>query len=188
MGILKFKNIKLLVTVILILFVSSMHDIHAQFQPSREYQIKGAFIYNFLDFVEWTTNCSVADKMPIYILGADPFGSIFDEIADKKARIKTLSPENISSCSDINSENCFIVFISSSEIEKLDQTLDAISGLGVLTIGDTKGFAKRGVVINFLLEKNKVRFEINSDAANRAGLKISSKLLRLARKVYSKTK
>jgi len=60
--------------------------------------------------------------------------------------------------------------------------------LGVITISDNKGFDKWGVEINFFLAKNKVRFGINSDAASRVGLKISSKLLRLARKVYSNAK
>jgi len=60
------------------------------------------------------------NNMPIYILGNDPFGSTFDVVAGKKSRTLILEPENVNSCSDINKENCVIVFISSSEIKKLD--------------------------------------------------------------------
>jgi len=78
---------------------------------------------------------------------------------------------------------CQVLFISRSERERVPQILAAVKGSPVLTVGDTKGFADDGVIINFVLEGSKVRFEINTDSADRAGLKISSKLLQLAKRI-----
>ena len=79
---------------------------------------------------------------------------------------------------------CRIVFISPSDDTDLDKVLNAIDKPGVLTISDTAGFARKGVIINFYTDKGKVRFEINVDAARRSNLQISSKLLRLASIVH----
>ena len=74
-----------------------------------------------------------------------------------------------------------MLFIGSSEKDRLERLVQAVGGLGILTIGDTEGFARQGVMVNFYMENKKVRFEINPKAAGRAGLKISSNLLRIAR-------
>jgi len=73
------------------------------------------------------------------------------------------------------------LFVSSSEKEHIESVIDAMKGLPILTIGDAPGFAKRGGIINFMLEDNKVRFEVNVEAAKHADLTISSRLLTLAR-------
>ena len=75
---------------------------------------------------------------------------------------------------------CHILFIGSSEKNRLGEILLALKGQNVLTVGDTPGFAERGAMINFRIEDSKVRFEINVDAAERAGLSVSSNLLKLA--------
>ena len=77
-------------------------------------------------------------------------------------------------------EPCHILFISDSEKKRLPEILEQLDEAGVLIVGDMKGFARAGGTINFVLRKNKVQFEINVDAAERAGLKLSSKLLKLA--------
>jgi hypothetical protein len=77
--------------------------------------------------------------------------------------------------------NCHILFISSYEKRHIQEILKSIKGLNILTIGDTDGFARKGIVINFYTEGQKIRFEINLDAAKRANLTISSRLLSLAR-------
>ena len=183
MAILKSNKFTFFATIILVLIVSSSHNTRAQSPPTREYQIKAGFIYNFLKFIEWPAGHRTIDDVPICILGNNPFGTAFDTITDKKISDKTLVPDYIKSYLDLDIKRYFIIFISSSEIDNLGQILEAISKSSILTISDTKGFANKGVMINFYLDKNKVRFEINPNAAKQAGLKISSKLLRLARNV-----
>lgn len=152
---------------------------------SREYQIKAAFLYNFAKFVEWPAHAfkEARPTMTLCVLGDDPFGTTLDQTVDGKtvagkkmvvARFEGLQ----------NLAACHLLFISSSERNRLAKTLDAVTGSNVLTIGDTERFAQQGVMINFYVEENKVRFEINQHAAELAGLKISSKLLNLATIVH----
>ena len=78
-------------------------------------------------------------------------------------------------------EECHILFISSSERRNLSQILRIVRNKSVLTVGDTKGFAYSGVIINIASEENRLGFEINVDAAQRAHLKLSSKILKLGK-------
>lgn len=148
----------------------------AQESGSTEYQIKAAFLYNFAKFIEWPADIGTLN---LCILGEDNFGRDIDNIEGKTAAGKALSVRRIKSVHEI--KKCRIVFVSSSENEGLSSILKAAHGLNILTVGDTNGFAERGVIINFYKDQNKIRFEINRDAASRSGLKISSKLFGLAR-------
>ncbi len=151
-----------------------------QAQP-EEYEIKAAFVYNMLQFVEWPVGeLSKHDNMTVCIFGKNPFGTSLDSIESKKVWERTLLLRKISQPQQIR--QCQIIFISSSETKLLPFVLNTIKGLPILTIGDTEGFSEQGVIINFFLaENNKVRFEINKEASRMAGLKISSHLLRLSR-------
>lgn len=144
-----------------------------------EYQIKAAFLYNFAKFIEWP---SEVGTLNLCILGEDYFGKDIDDIAGKTAAGKKLSVRRIKSAQEI--KKCRMLFISSSEIERLDGIITVAQDLKILTVGDTEGYAQRGVIINFYKEQNKIRFEINKDAAGRSGLKISSKLFGLAKIVH----
>jgi len=97
----------------------------------------------------------------------------------KQVRGRTININRINSVKSLM--NCHILFISSSEKGYIQEIIRSIKGLNILTIGDTKGFARQGVVINFYTEEQKVRFEINLDAAKRANLTISSRLLSLSK-------
>ncbi len=146
-----------------------------------EYEVKAAYIYNFAKFVRWPKNALANgnENIRICVLGDDPFGSSLSAIegktaADKRIVVRqTMSPQN--------ARGCEIIFISGSEAERVRQIIRTVSGSPVLTVGDTEGFAEQGVIINFYMEKNTVRFEINPKAATRAGLRLSSNLLRIAR-------
>ena len=149
-------------------------------KPS-EYDVKAAYIYNFAKFVEWPPGKpqEVGATMNVCVAGEDPFGSALAAIEGKvaggrKIRIRQNPPQP-------GQGNCDILFISASEREQLARVLEPVKDSSVLTIGDTKGFAQQGVMINFYMENKTVRFEINPKAAVRAGLKISSNLLRIAR-------
>ena len=84
-------------------------------------------------------------------------------------------------------KDCDILFVGSSEAAHLEEVLRSLRGLPILTIGEMPGFAKRGGIINFMLEDNKVRFEVNVDAAKQADMNISSRLLALAKIVPQAT-
>jgi len=160
----------------------SVPQADAQSEPPSEYQIKAAFLYNFAKFVEWPADTFADPHDPIVlgIVGEDPFGSVLDKIVlGKTVNGRGLMIKRLKPGPDLR--KCHILFISSSEKKHLAPILESLQGSSVLTVGETDRFAQSGGVINFILEENKVRFEINSETAARARLKISSKLLALAR-------
>lgn len=162
---------------------------HAIGDEPTEYSVKAAFLYNFLNYCEWPKTAFSGTNAPITIgvLGDDPFGTILDEIAKTKTvQGRKLVIRRFKRIADIEASH--VLFISASEKGRLSRVLEALGDGPVLTIGETEGFSELGVVINFTMEQNKVRFEINLDAARKAELTISSKLLRLASKIIEKGK
>jgi hypothetical protein len=149
---------------------------------SSEYLIKAGFIYNFAKFVGWPTTAFAEPNSPIVIgiFGNDPFGAILDRIVnDKKIDGRGFAVKRLKWGKDL--KDCNILFISSSEKAHLQEVIQIVKGMPVLTIGETPNFARRGGIINFTLEDSKVRFEVNIEAARQADLNISSRLLSLAR-------
>ncbi len=150
----------------------------AQSAASKEYQIKAAFLFNFVQFVEWPANTFTNNEAPfsIGILGEDPFGKALDEtIQGETIQKRKLIIHRAQKWEDL--QNCQIIFISRSEKGKVAEILSKLNARSVLTVSEFQGFANRGGVINFYLEGNKVRFEINAAIAQRQGLKLSSQLL-----------
>lgn len=146
-----------------------------------EYQVKAVLMYKIAKFVEWPEQAFSDASTPfnICVLGADPFGDNLDFIRGKKVRGRQLNIRKFNHLSSLPSQ-CHALFISSSEKRHLHRILEKLGSHPVLTISDTKGFAKNGNMVNFVTKNNKIRFEINLDASRRAGLKISSQLLELA--------
>ena len=152
---------------------------------SPEYLIKAGFIYNFAKFVEWPSTAFADADSPIVIgvLGNDPFGPMIDRIVeDKKIGNRGFIVKRFKWGKDLRDlRDCKILFISASEKAHIDDVLQMVKGQPILTVGETPGFAERGGMIRFVLEDNRVRFEVNVDAARQAELNISSRLLTLAR-------
>lgn len=151
-------------------------------QTSNEYQVKAAFLYNFAKFVDWPGNAFANNNAPLVIgvIGDDPFGAALDQaINGKRINGRALGVSRLKWGQDLRS--CHILFISSSERKRLPQIIQSLKGSSVLTVGDMDQFYQQGGIINFLLEANKVKFEINSWGADQARLRISSKLLALAK-------
>jgi hypothetical protein len=188
--------------VVLVLFgcllASEVHP-SAQSGQYKEYEVKAAFIYNFLKFVDWPKGkMADSDKQIIIgIIGENPFGSAADVFKNKKVedhdvavkyfegleQIKKMS-EKDRAANEESLKNCHLLFICQSEQKLVREITDIVGKNGVLTVGDTEEFAKSGVAINFFMEDNKIRFIINLAAVEKTGLKIRSQLLRLAKKVY----
>jgi hypothetical protein len=152
---------------------------------ASEYLIKAGFIYNFAKFVEWPATAFSQPDSPIMIgvLGTDPFGSVLDHLVeDKKIGPRGFVVKRYKWGKDLKDlKECKILFVSASEKAHIDEIVQAVKGLPILMVGETPGFAERGGIIRFTLEDNRVRFEINVDAAHQADLNISSRLLTLAK-------
>ncbi len=152
---------------------------------SSEYLIKAGFIFNFAKFVDWppTTFAQPDSPIVIGILGTDPFGAIIDQIVqDKKIGGRGFVVKRLKWGADPKDlRECKILFVGASERLHIDELVQIVRGLPILTVGETPGFAEHGGVIRFVLEDNRVRFEVNVEAARQAGLTISSRLLTLAR-------
>lgn len=156
----------------------------AQAPTAGEYQVKAAFLFNFAKFVEWPPS-SFSDAIAplrICVFGQDPFGQELRDIAnDKTINGRKLQVNQVS---DLRvARTCHILFIASSDTAQVKQALESLRGTGALTVGDSKGFVEQGGMINFVLENERVRFEVNHKAATAAGLKVSSKLLNVAKSV-----
>ena len=153
-----------------------------QAQSSSEYQVKAAFLYNFAKFVDWPEDALGNSNAPLIIgvIGDDPFGGALDQaINGRTINGRAMLVRRLKWGHDLRS--CHILFISSSERKRLPQIIQSLRGASVLTVGDMGQFNQQGGIINFILQANKVRFEINSRGADQARLKISSKLLSLAK-------
>lgn len=173
-------------TAIAACFFSIVLCAHAQPASAPEYEVKAAFIYNFAKFVEWPEGAfSTGDSdMVLCVANEIPFGKALESIRGKTVKGRRIVVRQYKDVEDIAA--CHILFIGSSERKRLGQILEAVKGRSILTVGDEQGFAQQGGIINFIIAENKVSFEINLDAARRAGLEISSKLLRLAEIVREK--
>jgi len=148
--------------------------------PPKEYEIKAAFVYNFIKFVEWPEEITeLYPEISIAILGRDPFGETLDNlIKGKSIKDKKLSVYRYSDIEDIHF--CHVLFISKSEEKNLKLIFAHLKEKSILTVGESSDFLKHGGIIKLLEKDNRVRFEINLQQANASRLKISSRLLRLA--------
>jgi hypothetical protein len=158
-------------------------QVHAQ-DALSEYQVEAAYLFNFLKFVEWPDE-SFADLLaPIVIgvVGEDPFGNALPQVViGKTVQGRDLVIRIYHAGEDLRGAH--ILFISASERKRLPVILSSLRGSSVLTVADTSGFLDAGGMIQFLNENGRVRFAINVDATGRAKLKMSSKLLSLAKVV-----
>ncbi len=158
----------------------------AQDSPPSEHQIKAAFIFNFAKFVEWPREALPGPSLPmvIGILGDGSFGADFQQaLANKVINDRPLLVKEFRQAADVT--NCHILFISASVLNALGEKerreiMENLGRSNVLTIGEAPGFTEDGGMINFVMENNKIRFQINEPAAKKAKLKVSSKLLSLA--------
>jgi hypothetical protein len=155
---------------------------------TREYDLKAAFLFNFSQFVEWPREAFSETNAPfvIGVLGDDPFGKSLDEmVANELARGHHIVVRRYRDMRQTT--DCHILYISPSETARLDSIFEFLRGKAILAVGETDRFTARGGTIRFLVEDSKLRLKINVDAAKAAKLIISSKLLRQAEVLESKS-
>jgi hypothetical protein len=168
----------LLATAILLTLLGPLCS-RAQRSNASEYEVKAAYLYDFGKFVSWPPKVAAADDFPICVLGEDPFGATFDStIAGETINGKKVVVNRIARPQEAVS--CRIVFISASEENQLKETLATLDKTSVLTVSDIPQFTRRGGMIQFVIDANRVRFEVNVTNAERAGLTLSSQLLKVA--------
>lgn len=156
----------------------------AQTPPASEYQVKAAFLYNFAKFIEWPGEAFASADVPIRIcvLGEDPFGRDLEQIVSGK-QVGGRPVQAVALRRLAEARTCHILFVSSAEASQLRHVLEATAALSVVVVSERPGAAEQGATINFVLQDDRIRFEINTKAAAAGRLKISSKLLSLASKV-----
>jgi hypothetical protein len=167
------------------LYVLGATPASAQVAKAPEYSLKAAYLFNFAQFVEWPSNSFTSEDAPIVIgvLGEDPFAGALDQaVKEKKVHGRPFEIRRSKQIGDLSA--CHVLFVCASEAKRLSDILPAIKRAGLLTVSDIDRFAEQGGVINFTIENNRIRFEVNMNSAATADLKISAQLLRLARKVW----
>jgi YfiR/HmsC-like len=150
-----------------------------------EYQVKAAYLLNFTRYVEWPARAfdSPSEPITICVLGQDPFGSVLDAtLRGRTTQGRQASVRRVATVAE--TEGCHVVFISRETWRDQPDLPRRVRALGMLTVGESDEFAQQGGVISFVIQNEAVRFVVNADARDRAGLRISSRMLSLAAAVY----
>ena len=160
----------------------------ADAQNATTGEVKAAFIYNFARFTEWPAAAFSSASSPflIGVSGDEVMRQTVETVVKGKAvdgrQIRTRTVKDEKDLGDIQ-----LLFVGESSNSRVGELVKALKGRPVLTVGALDRFCDRGGMINFLLEDNRVRFEIRFDATEQAGLKVSSRVLTLAKTVHGKS-
>ena len=153
----------------------------AQATAPTQHEVEAAYLYNFAKFVTWPPTAK-SDVLNVCILGEDPFGATLDQIVDgeqidgRHLAVRRLADEQ-------TVQQCALLFIGDSESSHLDRDLSVVANRPILTVSDIPGFMQDGGTIEFVLQEDRVRFEVNLNAARKCGIVLSSQLLKVATKV-----
>lgn len=162
--------------------VAAQASAHAD-APLKEYDVKAAFLYNFVTFTDWPEAAFAAPDSPfvIGVLGVDPFGPNLDRLVEgEKVGNRPIVVRRFRRIDDARGSN--LLFICASEGSRVGPLLRRLQGTHILTVGEVPGFAEQGGAIGFVTAGN-IRLEINSQVVKAAGVNLSSKIMRLARVV-----
>jgi len=155
---------------------------------SRKFQIQAAFVFNFTRFVTWPSHRFAGADSPIIIgvLDDNPFG---DELAaivkNRKVGARAVEVRMVATAAEAGFVH--ILYVGAGHEGRMEEMREALRAACVLTVGESRRFAELGGIIDFVLDGDKVRFEINLEAGEDAGLKISAQLLNLATTVRRKS-
>jgi hypothetical protein len=156
-----------------------LDSLNVSAQSRDEYAVKAVFLFNFAQFVVWP-HPEDSTEFTICILGSDPFGSTIDDLAKGKTiKGKPYSIRRLKTAADARS--CQIVFISADDKSKASKLIDAVGIAPVLTVAESRDFLRAGGMIELSMTDDHVSMSISQEAAEKTGLKISSRLLALSR-------
>jgi hypothetical protein len=172
--------------LILLLMLVPPAGFAADPQTLTEYQIKAGFFFNFTRFVEWPENDFATPTSPIAIcvVGETPLTDLLTDVAvGRVVNGRAVSINRVKPTDDLR--RCNLLFISAIAERRTAEILASLKKSNTLTVGETAGFPQVGGMINFFIEDNKVKLEMNLGAATRAGLKVNSKLIAVSRLISS---
>jgi hypothetical protein len=158
-----------------------------QAQPSREYQIKAVFIFNFAQFTEWPPKAFTGTNDPVVIgvLGSNPFDDFLEStVQNETVHGRRLVVQHYKRLEEI--QTCHILYIGQSEARRLQHIVRNLKGKPVLTVSDIPDAAQEGAAIGFVTERNRIKLHVNLESIKVASLTVSSKLLRLGQIVKDK--
>jgi hypothetical protein len=146
-----------------------------------EYQVKAAFMLNLARFVQWPTAAfeSTTSPLVVCVVGADPFGPALDQSLQGRSvfghgvRVRR-------GVDPADNAGCHVLYLPSSEEPRLVDLLSHAKRASLLTVAEIRRFAEQGGIVALLIQDRRVRFEVNVDAAERAGLRIDARVLSLA--------
>lgn len=183
------KRVRIIAIGLIALFgVSGKASVNSAFAQQitaidREYTIKAEFLYHFLTYIEWPAEAFSDSKQPfvIGVFETDPFGPVLDKIAaTKNVAGRPIEIRRLASTDKLL--ECHIVFVAKGVAPALQkQVLELVADSHVLCVGETEDFVNEGGAAHFFAEGNKIRFAFNTDVVDRSNLKVSSKLLSLAK-------
>ena len=169
----------LLPLLVLLVMVSSAAKVNAtSAQVLSESQIKAGFLFNFTRFIEWPDHAfaTPTSAFSVCIIGATPLVDLLTQAAmGKVVNGRSLTIRGVKSTDDLHT--CQILFLSMTEERRAAHILESVKGMSVLTVSEIPGFAAAGGMIDFVVEENKVKLEMNVDATSHTGLKVSAKLI-----------
>lgn len=153
----------------------------AKASASREHRIKAAILYNFAKFTAWPVEAFADAKAPLRlcVLGDDSFDGALTALEGRTVKNRPIVTSRPASAQSL--EQCHLLFVGASQAKRLGTIIESLRGMPVLVVGDTPHFARSGGIIRLETVDNRVRFEINVEAAHHAKLKLDSRLLRLGR-------
>lgn len=148
--------------------------------PVSEYLVKAAFLYNFARFAEWPADAfkGPADTVRLCVLGRDPFGSDLKSLKGKRIGNRKIQIRHLIWADE--AVDCHVLFLSQTTEGRLVRLFQLLDGKPVLTVSDWPAPVRSGGVIGLEVIDRKVRFRINVDTARQSGVKLSSRLLKLA--------
>jgi len=149
-----------------------------------EYEVKAAFLLNFARLIEWPGSAFRSPDAPLCIAlwGSDPFGGALDQLVqEEQVAGWPIRTRRVSSAAE--AQSCQILFVPASQTASFRDARAELAGSPVVVVGEQDGFAEMMGAIGFYEEKGRIRFEVNRRIAEGAGVKLSSRLLRLARLV-----
>ena len=154
--------------------------------PTREYLVKAAFLYNFTQFVQWPDSAFASKDAPFVVatFGDDPFnGALEQAMSGKSAQNHSVVVKHFGSVDAM--DTCQMLFVPTTQDANLKPLFDKLGNKPVLAVGESDDFMSAGGGIRFYIDANRIRFEIDPDPISADGLKVSAKLLKLAR-IYQK--
>jgi YfiR/HmsC-like len=179
-------RLALILTMTLAPYLFAPCPTSAQASVSAEYRAKANFLIAFPSFIDWPESAFLSAQAPfvVCVLGDFRFGTVLVEFArttlphGRRVDVRWVRQ-------DQEVRNCQILFVSQSEVKRYAAILQSVQGRGILTVGETRDFLGAGGMVSFLFQDEGLQFEVNLAATNEAHLRVSSRLLVLARRVLN---